>query len=134
MKKMVALIAFISILSAAPGGQQRLRVFVGHTHTGTDQIGERFLLEVNQQLKDSTAYTPAAVPQDADVVLLLTSIDPDLNTPLAGRRSAIAQVVTFPPLTVIDYAIDIVPADQIKKAANSAVVDMGKAVLSAAKK
>jgi hypothetical protein len=134
MKKMIVVIACVLLSTATPGAQKRLRVFVGDTHTGTDQVGELFFLEVNQQLKESKIYTPVAVPQDADVVLLLTSIDPDLTTPLAGRRSAIAQVVTFPPLTVIDYAIDIVPTAQVKEAARNAVAAMSKALLNAAKR
>jgi hypothetical protein len=45
-----------------------------------------------------------------------------------------AQVVTFPPLHVIDYAIDIIPMSQTKAAASSAIVAMTKALVTAAKK
>jgi hypothetical protein len=136
MKKGIKIFIVIGCVVLSPGtaAQNRIRVFVAHTHTGTDQIGERYALEINQQLRNASAFTPVAVPQDAEVMLMLTSIDPDLNTRLAGRRTAMAQVVTFPPLKVIDYAIDIVPADQINKAAASAIVGMGQAVLSVAKR
>lgn len=134
MTKYIAVAVVTFALSASVIAQDKLRVFVGHTHTGSDQIGQMYALEVNQQLRQSPLYAPVAVPQDADVILLLTTIDPDDGTPLSGRRSAIAQVVTYPPMTVIDYAIDIVRADSLKLGAAGAIAGMSKALVVAAKK